>query len=105
MAEGKNPSLEDALKLEAKVHEIEKELQGLNVKFGDLLGKESYYHVHVTLVEHQPGGRGDRTYTLPQRIGHALLWALAWWCGVAFACIVFATAGMSVWILKQRQPV
>jgi hypothetical protein len=104
LTEGKNPSLEDALKLEAKIHEIEKELQGLNVQFGDLLGKESYYHVHVTLVEHQPGGRGDRTYTLPQRVGHAFVWALVWWFGVVLAVAVFAGACLSVWVIKQRAP-
>jgi hypothetical protein len=94
--------LEDALKLEGKIQEIEKELQALNVQFGDLLGKESYYHVHVTLAEHQPGGRGDRTYTLPQRIGHAFVWAMVWWCGVALAVVVFVMAGLSVWVLKPR---
>jgi hypothetical protein len=104
LTEGKNPSLEDALKLEAKIHEIEKELQALNVQFGDLLGKESYYHVHVTLVEHQPGGRGDRTYTLPQRIGHAFVWALVWWFGVVLAFVVFAGAGLSMWVLTRRAP-
>ena len=103
LTEGKNPSLEDALKLEAKIHEIEKELQALNVQFGDLLGKESYYHVHVTLVE-RSGGRGDRTYTLPQRVGHALVWALGWWLAVALAIAVFAGACLSVWVLKQRAP-
>jgi hypothetical protein len=102
LREGKNPSLEDALRLEGKVQEIEKELQSLNVQFGDLLGKESYYHVHVTLVEHQSGGRGDRTFTAPQRIGHGFLWALVWWCGSMLAVVVLATAGLSVWVLKQR---
>jgi hypothetical protein len=104
LREGKSPTLEDSLRVEGKIQEIEKELQSLNVQFGDLLGKESYYHVHVTLVEHQPGGRGDRTYTLPQRVGHAFVWALVWWFGAALAAVVLAGAGLSVWVLKQRAP-
>ncbi len=103
LREGKSPTLEDSLRLEGKIQEIEKEMQGLSVQFGDLIGAETYYHIHVTLAEHVPGGKGDKTYTMPQRVGHAFLWATAWWFAVALACCVAAGACMSVWVLMQRQ--
>jgi hypothetical protein len=75
----KTPSIEDTLKLEQRVQEIEKELQSLGVQLGDLLGKESFYHVHVTLSERQPGARLDFAATLPRRLLDSFLWALLWW--------------------------
>jgi hypothetical protein len=89
-------SVEDALKLEQKVQDIEKELHVLSVQFGEWLGKESYYHVYVTLVEYQPGGRLDPTYTVPRRLAHGALWALAWWGVGAAAVGMLAAAGLSV---------
>jgi uncharacterized protein YfcZ (UPF0381/DUF406 family) len=102
LREGKNATLEDALKLEQKIQDIEKELQNLGVQFGELLGKESYYHVHVTLVEHQPGDRRDRTYTIGQRIGDGFVSAVTWWFGVALALGLAAATYVSVRVLRQR---
>lgn len=84
-----NPSIDDQLKLEQKVQDIEKELQNIGVQLGDFVGKDSYYHVYVTLSE--ADGRFDHDYALPLRVGHAFLWALAWWCGAA--SILFVLAG------------
>jgi hypothetical protein len=102
LREGKTLSLDDALRLEQKIQDLEEKIQSLGVQFGDLLGKESYYHVHVTLTEYQPGDRGDQTYTTPQRIGHAFLWAIVWWFAVALAAGVVAATGVSVWVLRQK---
>ncbi len=102
LRKGKYGSLEDALRLEGKIQEIERELQTLNAQFGDLLGKESYYHVHLTLVEHQPGDRRDHTFTLGQRVGHGCLWASAWWFGTALAAALVAATVVSVRVLLLR---
>ena len=102
LREGKNPSLEDALRLEGKIQDIEKELQALSVQFGELLGKESYYHVHVTLIEYQPGDRRDHTFTIPQRIGHGFLWAITWWFGTALALALVAASCLSAWMLRSK---
>jgi hypothetical protein len=101
----KTPSIDDALKLEQRVQDIEKELQALGVQFGDLLGKESFYHVYVTLYEYQPGSRLDRTFTLPRRLTHAFLWALAWWVAVAVAVGVLAATYTSIRTLRPKPAV
>ena len=100
---GNNPSIDDSLKLEQKIQDVEKELQSLGVQLGDLLGKESFYHIHLTLAEYQPGDRRDHTYTTPQRIFHALLWAIVWWSAVALAAGIAITTGVSFWTLRQTQ--
>ena len=102
---GKKSSVEEELKLEQRIQEVEKELQALEVQFGDLLGKEPYYHVYLTLSEYQPGGALDRTYTVAQRLGGALLWAVAWWCAAAAALGVLAATYLSVRALAARRPV
>jgi hypothetical protein len=91
-----NPSIDDTLKIEQKIQDVEKELQTLSVQLGDLLGKESFYNVQVTLFEYQPGSRLDRSYTLPMRLFHAFLWALTWWLTVAVACAALAATTVSV---------
>jgi hypothetical protein len=101
LREGKNPSLDDALKLEQKIQDLEKELQTLSLQMGDLLGKESYYHVHLSLGEYQPGDRRDHTFTTPQRLFHGFLWALAWWFAVVFALALAMGAVVSVWTLRR----
>jgi hypothetical protein len=98
----KAASVDDELRLEQRAQEIEKELQTVGVQLGDLLGKESYYHVYVTLSEYQPGDRLDRTYSLPRRLGHALLWAAEWWLALALAAGVAAAAAISVRVLLRR---
>jgi Domain of unknown function (DUF4349) len=99
---GKNASLEDALKLEQKIQDIEKELQSLSVQFGELLGKESYYHVHVTLIEYQPGDRHDRTYSITHRLGDGFVWAIAWWFGAALVIALAAGTVLSIRVLRQK---
>src|SRR5262249_34123859 len=98
-------SVEDELKLEQRIQEVEKELQALEVQFGDLLGKEPYYHVYLTLFEYQPGGTLDRSYTVAQRLGVALFWAVAWRCAAAAAVGVLAATYLSVRALAARRPV
>jgi hypothetical protein len=61
-----------------------------------LLGKESYYHVQVALVEYDSGTGLHRTYSVVERLGSALLWALAWWSAAALAVGVLAVAYLSV---------
>jgi hypothetical protein len=98
----KNLSIEETLKLEQKKQEIEKDLQSLSVHLGDFLGKESFYHLRVTLFEYQPGSKLDRTYTLPQRIFHAFVWALGWWFVVALTATVLGGIYLSVHTLWPR---
>jgi hypothetical protein len=98
----KEPSVEDTLKLEQRIQEIEKELQTVSVQLGELLGKESYYTVRATLNEYQPGSRLDRTYTIPQRVFHAFLWALVMWTTGVVGIAVFAGAFVSVRTLWTR---
>src|SRR4051812_19962003 len=59
LREAKPASIDDALKLEQKIKEFETELRSLGVQLGDFLGKDSYYQVHLSLVEYQPGDRLD----------------------------------------------
>jgi hypothetical protein len=99
---GKQTSLEDALRLEQKIQDIEKELQALAVQMGDFLGKESLYHVSVALTEFQPGSRLDRTYALPQRVAHAFAWAVAWWFALALVAAVLAGTALSIHTLWSR---
>jgi hypothetical protein len=101
LREGRTLSLDDALKFEQKVQDLEEKIQNLRIQFGDLLGKESYYHVHLTLAEYQPGDRGDRTYTVPQRIGHAFLWAVVWWLAAALTAALVIGVGVSAWVLRE----
>src|SRR5262249_37355639 len=90
------PSLEDTLKLEQKIQDLEKELQTLGNQLGDLLGKESYYHVYLSLSEYQPGSRLDHTYSVPARIAHAFVWAAVWWLASAAALGLLALTYLSV---------
>lgn len=100
--EGKTLSLDDALRIEQRIQDLEQKIEDLGVQFGDLLGKESYYHVHITLVEYQHGDRRDRSYSAPQRFFHAFLWAGVWWCAVALAAGIIAATGVSAWVLRQK---
>ncbi|MCI0465172.1 MAG: DUF4349 domain-containing protein [Gemmataceae bacterium] len=99
---GKTTSIDEQLKVEQKIQEVEKELQALGVQLGDLLGKESFYHVHLTLFEYQPGSRLDRTYTVPRRLGDAFLWALGWWVVVAGTGAALVAAYLSIRVLRAR---
>jgi hypothetical protein len=89
-----NPTIDDQLKLEQKVQDIERELQHVGVQLGDFVGKDSYYHVYVTLSE--VGHRMDPASDVPVRIGHAFVWALAWWSGAAATLFVLAGTVVSV---------
>jgi hypothetical protein len=91
-----NPSIDTSLKLEEKIQDIEKDLQKLGVQLGDLLGKESSYHVQVGLVEYDSGTGLHRTYSVVERLGSACLWALAWWSAAARVVGVLAVAYLSV---------
>jgi hypothetical protein len=89
-------SIDDSLKLEHKIQEVEKEVQALGVQLGDLLGKESYYNLSITLTEFQPGSRFDNTYSFPRRLVNGFTWAVAWWFAAAAAGGVIVGAYLSV---------
>lgn len=95
----KEASIDDSLKIEQKLQDIEKELQALAVQLGDLLGKESYYHIQLSLREFQSGSRHDRTYTLPQRVFRGFVWAAGWWFAGAFGVAVVVGTVVSVRVL------
>lgn len=80
--EGKLPSVEDKLRVLQSLREIDRELQTVVGQVGDLLGKESYYNVYLTLSEEAPATSTQGVAAFPRRAGHALLWALPWWCVV-----------------------
>jgi hypothetical protein len=96
---GKQGSIEDELKLEQKIQDIEKELRTLSLQMGDFLGKESRYHVSLLLTEYLPGSRFDRTYAVPQRVANAFVWALGWWLALALVVAVLVGTCFSVWTL------
>ena len=79
---GDKGSAEDRLRVLQKLHEIDKELQAVAAQAGDLVGKESYYHVYLTLSEERPGASHRGINAVPRRAANALLWALPWWCVV-----------------------
>jgi hypothetical protein len=99
----KSASIDDQLKLEQRIQDIEKEMQALSVQFGEFLGKESFYNIHVSLFEYQPGSRLDPTYTVPQRVAHGFVWALGWWLASAAAVVLVVGASLSVWVLWPRR--
>jgi hypothetical protein len=72
-------SVEEALRLEQKIQELEKESQAVGAQMGDLLGREPSYNLFLQLDEVQKGGSRDRSFTLSRRLGGAFLWALGWW--------------------------
>ena len=98
-----NASIDDTLKVEQKVQDIEKDLRNLGVQLGELLGHESFYQVSFTLYEYQPGSRFDPTFTLPRRLGHALVWALSWWFVAAGAVGAVVGTYFSVRTLTRRE--
>jgi hypothetical protein len=98
---GKQVSIEDELKLEQKIQDVEKELRTLSLQMGDFLGKESRYHVSLVLTEYLPGSRFDRTYAVPQRVAHAFVWALGWWLALALVVAVLVGMCLSVWTLGR----
>jgi hypothetical protein len=87
-------SVDDALKVEQKIQDVEKELQSLSVLLGDFLGKESFYHVRITLSERQPGSG---------QMGQAFLWALTWWSASVGVVGVLAGTMLSAWTLWPRR--
>lgn len=98
----KQGSIEDELKLEQKIQDIEKELRTLSVQLGDFLGKESHYQVSLALAEYLPGSRFDRTYAVPQRVAHAFVWAAGWWLALALAVAVLVGTYVSIHTLRHR---
>jgi Domain of unknown function (DUF4349) len=99
---GKATSIDEELKLEQRIQDIEKDLQGLAVQLGELLGKESFYRVHMTLSEFQPASRADAARIVPHRLANASLWALAWWGTAALAVGVLAATYLSVRTLWSK---
>jgi hypothetical protein len=71
-------------------------MQALGVQLGDLLGKESFYHIHLTLSESKPGARLDFAASLPKRLFQGFLWALLWWGVLALGVGMAAATIFSV---------
>lgn len=78
LCETKNLSIDDTLRLEQRLQDIDKELQTVGVQLGDLLSKESLYHVYMALAEYYPGSRLDPSYIWPQ-LRYGLIWGLGRW--------------------------
>ena len=97
----KEPSIDATLKVEQKIQEIEKELQSLSGQLGELLGKESLYHVNVTLYEYQPGDRLDRSFTMAQNLFYAGFWASAWWLASIIALGFFGATVVSIYVFPR----
>jgi hypothetical protein len=93
-------SVEEALKLEQRLLEVEKDVQSIGVQLGDLLSKEPSYNLFLTLQEYQPGDRRDPNFTIGRRLGNALLWALGWWLVAALGIGVVAGTWVSVKTLR-----
>jgi hypothetical protein len=92
-------SVEEALKLEQKVLEIEKEMQPLGAQLGDFLGQEPSYNLLLTLQEQVPGSRHDRSYTFARRLGTGFYWAIGWWLVGAIGISFLVGTVMSIKIL------
>ena len=101
LRKGKNTS-DEAEALEQKIHKIETELEGLSVQLGDLLGKQPYYQVHLTLVEYQPGSRHDTTFTAWERVAVGLGWAIVYWFAIVLIVGLLAGIWISVRILRRN---
>lgn len=99
---GKPTSIDDELRLEQRIQDIEKELQSLSGQLGNFLDKESFYQINVMLFEYQPGSSLDPTYRVPQRLAHAFLWALAWWLAGAVVVVMLAGTYVSVRTLVAK---
>ncbi|HEV7221847.1 MAG TPA: DUF4349 domain-containing protein [Pirellulales bacterium] len=82
LRETKNLSIDDTLRLEQRLQDIDKELETVGVQLGDLLSKESLYHVYVALAEYYPGSRLDPAYIWPQ-LRYGLIWGLGRWSALA----------------------
>jgi hypothetical protein len=89
-------SVEETLKVEQKVQDVEKEIQALGVQLGDLLDREPSYNLFVTLQEYQPGSWHDRSFTLTRRLGHGGLWALGWWALAALGAGLLGATFVSI---------
>lgn len=106
LRETKNLSIDDTLRLEQRLHDIDKELQTVGVQIGDLLSKESLYHVYVTLAEYDPGSRLDPTYIWPQ-LRYGFIWGLGRWFVLALGIGgVFGTwfSVRTLWPAKTTAP-
>jgi hypothetical protein len=97
-------SVEEALKLEQRIMEIEKEIQTVAVQLGDFLEKEPSYNLFVTLQEIQPGSWHDRSFTVGRRLGNGFLWAVGWWAAAALAVGMGVGAYLSIKTLRPRRP-
>jgi hypothetical protein len=92
----KDPKIDDSLKLEQKVQEIEKELHLLGVQLGDFLGKESYYQIQITLHEIAAGSGPEAQIELGGRLWLGFLWALPRWVLAAVGAGLIVAAWFSV---------
>jgi hypothetical protein len=83
-------SVEEALKLEQKALEVEKEIQLVSAQLGDLATKEPTCNVFMTLQEFQPGSWNDRGFTVSRRLRSGFIWALGWWflTALGIGCLV-----------------
>lgn len=102
----KNLSMDDTLRLEQRLQDIDKEVQTVGLQIGDLLSKESLYHVYVALAEYDPGSRLDPTYIWPQ-LRYGFIWGLGRWFVLALGIGgVFGTwfSVRTLWPAKTTAP-
>jgi hypothetical protein len=104
LRDAKNLSVEESLKLEQKILELEKQIQAVALKLGDFLGSEPSYTLIFTLAETQPGGLHERTFTLARRLGSGFLWALGWWSLGVLGISLGAGTLLSVHTLRAPAP-
>lgn len=106
LGEPKNLSIDDTLRLEQRLQDIDKELQTVGVQLGDLLSKESLYRVYAELSEYDPGNRLDPVYIWPQ-LRYGLIWGLGRWSVLALGIGgVFGTwfSFRTLWPAKTTAP-
>jgi hypothetical protein len=72
-------SVEEALKVEQKLLEIEKEVRALGVQLGGLLSNEPSHNLFLTLQEPAPASWHDPGFALSRRLWSGLVWAAQWW--------------------------
>lgn len=106
LRETENLSIDDTLRLEQRLQDIDKELETVGIQLGDLLSKESLYHVYVALSEYYPGSRLDPAYIWPQ-LRYGLIWGGERWSALALVMGgVFGTwfSFRTLWPAKTTAP-
>lgn len=90
-------SAEEALKVEQKIMELDKEIQSVAIQLGGLLNREPAYNLFITLQEHRPGSWQDKAgFNLTRGLGLGFAWAVGWWFTIAAGLGVIGLSYASV---------